>query len=36
MTVEEARSTFYAVRASSTKFGLHAGNMKFNIQNEEL
>jgi len=29
-----ASSTFYEVQAASTKFGLHAGNMKFNTQNK--
>jgi hypothetical protein len=28
-------STFYVVRPMSTKFGLHAGDIKFNTQNEE-
>jgi hypothetical protein len=26
---------FYLVQATLAKFGLHAGNMKFNTQNEE-
>jgi hypothetical protein len=33
--MERARSTFYVVRAASAKFGLRAGNGKFNAQNEE-
>ena len=31
-----ARSTFCLVRATSAKFGLHAGNVKLNAQNEEV
>jgi hypothetical protein len=34
MPLGQARSTSYAVRATSAKFGLHASNMKFNTQNE--
>jgi hypothetical protein len=34
-TLEQARSTFSVVRATSSKFGLHAGNMKFSTQNKE-
>jgi hypothetical protein len=30
----QARSTFYVMRATSARFGLHAGNMKFNTQNK--
>jgi hypothetical protein len=30
-----ACSTFYVVRATLAKFGLYAGNMKFNTHNEE-
>jgi hypothetical protein len=33
--VDQARSTFCVVRETSVKFGLHAGNMKFNTQIEE-
>ena len=33
--LHQACSTFYVVRAISTKFGLHAGNMNYNTQNEE-
>jgi len=33
--LEQACSTFWVVRKPSAKFGLHAGNMKFNLQNEE-
>jgi hypothetical protein len=28
-------STFFVVRATCTKFGLHAGNLKLNTQKEE-
>jgi hypothetical protein len=31
----QARSTFRVVRATLAKFGLHAGNMKLDSQNEE-
>ena len=34
VTPNQICSTFYTVRASSTTFGLHEGNMKFNAQNE--
>jgi hypothetical protein len=33
--LKQASSTTYEVRATLAKFGLHAGNMKFNTQNEE-
>jgi len=33
---EQACSTFYAVRETSAKFGLHAGEMIFNTQREKL
>jgi hypothetical protein len=33
--LDQACSTFYVVQANLAKFGLHAGNMKFNTQNEE-
>ena len=33
--LEQSCSTFWVVRTISAKFGLHAGNMKFNVQNEE-
>jgi hypothetical protein len=33
--IKQACTTFYVVPASSAKFGLHAGNMKFDTQNEE-
>jgi hypothetical protein len=32
---EQAWSTSYVVRATPAKFGLHAGNVKFNTQNEK-
>jgi hypothetical protein len=35
MVIKQARSTFHVVPATSAKFGLHAGNMKLNAQNEE-
>jgi hypothetical protein len=35
IALDQACSTFYVVRAASAKFGLHAGNMKFNTQNEK-
>jgi hypothetical protein len=35
VSLEQARSTFYVVQATSAKFGLHAGDMKFSTQNEE-
>jgi len=31
----QACSSFYAVQATSARFGLHAGNMQFNTQNEK-
>jgi hypothetical protein len=31
----QARTTFHVVRTTLAKFGLHAGNMKFDTQNEE-
>jgi hypothetical protein len=31
----QAYSTFYAVRATSAKFGLQAGSKEFKTQNEE-
>jgi hypothetical protein len=33
--LEQAWTTFYVVRETSEKFGVHAGNMKFVTQNEE-
>jgi hypothetical protein len=33
--LHQARSTFYVIPATSAKFGLRAGNTKFNTQNEE-
>jgi hypothetical protein len=33
--LEQACPTFWAVRKTSAKFGFHAGNMKFIVQNEE-
>lgn len=33
--LEQAGSTFYVVRATLVKFGLHASNKKYNTQNEE-
>lgn len=32
--VTQARSTFYVLRATSEKFGLHAGNIKLNAHSE--
>jgi len=32
----QTSSAFYLVRLTSTVFGLHADNMKFSSQNEEL
>jgi hypothetical protein len=34
-TIGQLCSTCYVVRATFVKFGLHAGNMKFGIQDEE-
>jgi hypothetical protein len=34
-TSDHALPTFHVVRATSTKFGLNAANMKFNTLNEE-
>jgi hypothetical protein len=34
-TLRQAWSTFYVVRTISVKFGVHAGKVKFNTQNEE-
>jgi hypothetical protein len=34
MDLYQACSTFFVVRATSVKFGLHAGNVKFNTLNE--
>ena len=31
----QTSSVFHVVRATSAKFGLHAGNVKFNTQNGE-
>jgi hypothetical protein len=33
--MRQALSTVYVVQATSEKFGLLAGNMKFNTQNED-
>jgi hypothetical protein len=33
--LEQVSSTFFMVRATSAKFGLHEGNMNFYTQNEE-
>jgi len=33
--LKQASSSFYATKAPSTKFGLHAGNMCLTKQNEE-
>ena len=33
--LKQACLTFYEVRETSVKFGLHADNMKFDAQNEE-
>jgi len=35
VSVLQAYTTLYVVQATSTKFGLHAGSMKFNTQSEE-
>jgi hypothetical protein len=35
LALEQACSALYMVRATSAKFGLHVGNMKFNTQNDE-
>lgn len=34
-SLTQAVSKYYVVRETSAKFGLHAGNMKFKVQNEE-
>lgn len=34
-SLRQAGSTFHMARATSAKFGLHEGNMIFNIQNNE-
>jgi hypothetical protein len=34
MALDNAHSTFYVVQPTSAKFGLHAGNKKFSINNE--
>jgi hypothetical protein len=34
-TLDQACPTYFVVWATLAKFGLHAGNMKFNTQNEE-
>jgi hypothetical protein len=33
--LNKACSTYFVVQAASEKYGLHAGNMKFNTQNKE-
>jgi hypothetical protein len=33
--LQHARSTFDVMGATSAKFGLHAGDVKFNTQNEQ-
>jgi hypothetical protein len=35
-TLLQASSTFCVVRATSEKYGMHAGNMKFSTQKEEV
>lgn len=35
MSLDQACLAFYVVRETSAKFGLHVGNMKFNIQSVE-
>jgi hypothetical protein len=35
LCLDQARSTFYVVQATPAKFCPHAGNVKFNTQNEE-
>ena len=32
--LHQSQLTFYVARATSAKFGLHAGNMKFSTQTE--
>jgi hypothetical protein len=35
MPLGKASSTFYVVRATLEKYGLHVNNIKFNAQNKE-
>jgi hypothetical protein len=34
VTLNQTRSTFYMVRATSSTFGVHAGNKNLNAQNK--
>jgi len=35
LLIDRAHSTCYVVQATSAKFGLHVGSMKFSTQNKE-